>query len=126
LGWIAGATDNAIYPVLFMDYLLQALHSDGEDFNPILRFCLLGSTSIALGYVNWLGLPLVGKMSVSICLVAMSPFIILILFGSWKVNPSRWFELPQEDLTYLETLTDDDATGFSLTQRWEESCGDHS
>jgi amino acid transporter len=111
LGWIAGATDNAIYPVLFMDYLLQAMHSDGDNFNPILRFGLLASTSIALGYVNWLGLPLVGKMSVSICLVAMSPFIILILFGSWKVNPSRWFELPQEDLSYLETLTDDDAMG---------------
>ena len=69
LGWIAGATDNAIYPVLFMDYLLQALHMDKDEFNPVLRFCILAITSSILGYVNWLGLPIVGKMSVTISVV---------------------------------------------------------
>jgi hypothetical protein len=69
LGWIAGATDNAIYPVLFMDYLLQALHMDKGEFNPVLRFCILAVTSSILGYVNWLGLPIVGKMSVTISVV---------------------------------------------------------
>jgi amino acid transporter len=110
LGWMAGATDNAIYPVLFMDYLLQALHSDGSDVNPIARFLLLSGTSIALGYINWLGLPLVGKMSVSICFVAMSPFVILTLVGAFKIDPNRWFELPQEDPAKLD-VTDDDTGG---------------
>jgi amino acid transporter len=110
LGWMAGATDNAIYPVLFMDYLLQALNSDGSDVNPIARFLLLSGTSIALGYINWLGLPLVGKMSVSICCVAMSPFVILTLVGAFKIDPSRWFELPQEDPAKLD-VTDDDTGG---------------
>lgn len=44
-----------------------------------------------------LGLPLVGQMSVSIGLIAMSPFFILILVGCFKLDPSRWFELPNGD-----------------------------
>jgi amino acid transporter len=71
LGWMAGATDNAIYPVLFLDYVLEVVQPNGEAMNPVLRFLLLSSISIGLGYVNWLGLPLVGQMSVAICCVAM-------------------------------------------------------
>jgi amino acid transporter len=100
--------------VLFLDYLLQYLNNDGEEVNKVLRFCLLAVTSIFLGYINWLGLPLVGKMSVTICLVAMSPFIILVLVGAWKVEPSRWLELPERDstgITALENIGDDDVTG---------------
>jgi amino acid transporter len=67
-----------------------------------------------LGYVNWRGLALVGKMSTWICLLAMSPFIILILVGSRKVDPSRWFELPGDDLDASEEATDDDVSGGFL------------
>jgi amino acid transporter len=100
--------------VLFLDYLLQYLNNDGEEVNKVLRFCFLAMTSISLGYINWLGLPLVGKMSVTICLIAMSPFIILILVGMWKVDPSRWLELPELDkagITALENIGNDDVTG---------------
>mmetsp|Transcript_7012 Transcript_7012/g.17297 ORF Transcript_7012/g.17297 Transcript_7012/m.17297 type:complete len:99 (-) Transcript_7012:163-459(-) len=43
LSWIVSATDNAIYPVLFLDYLLQIIGTNSEngDFmNPFLRFRL--------------------------------------------------------------------------------------
>ena len=90
-----------------MDYLLQAIqsangndNSDGDDFtaiSPVLRFCFLTSTTILLAYINWRGLALVGKMSVLICVVAMSPFVILVVVGSFKVSPSRWFSLPNND-----------------------------
>jgi amino acid transporter len=112
LGWIAGATDNAIYPVLFLDYLLQSTHTDIDQISPIIRFCFLSITSVLLGYVNWRGLPLVGKMSVWICLLAMSPFIILILVGSSQVDTNRWFEFPNNsDFDTAEEATDDDASG---------------
>jgi amino acid transporter len=100
LGWVAGATDNAIYPVLFMDYLLQAVTANGnaEDDNPAIsklqRFVLLATISILLGYINWRGLAVVGKLSVTICCVAMSPFILLIIIGLPKIDPTRWLELP--------------------------------
>jgi hypothetical protein len=41
---------------------------------------------------------MVGKMSVGICLVAMSPFLILVLVGSFKCDPSRWLMMPTRDI----------------------------
>ncbi|KAG7348063.1 ethanolamine transporter [Nitzschia inconspicua] len=113
LGWIAGATDNAIYPVLFLDYLFQVFGNDSQEINPVVRFVLLSATSITLAYINWRGLPMVGKMSVGICLLAMSPFVILVVFGAFKCNPSRWFKMPSRNIrAIVEGLDDDVAGGF--------------
>ncbi|KAL7574619.1 hypothetical protein ACA910_002971 [Epithemia clementina (nom. ined.)] len=94
LNWVSGATDNAIYPVLFVEYLLQQLKSDSSAISPVLKFFLFSGMSCALAYMNWLGLPLVGKMSMTICFVAISPFIIMSVVGASQVDPSRWFEPP--------------------------------
>jgi amino acid transporter len=103
--------DNAIYPVLFLDYLLQVSGTDSDSVNPALRFSLLSVTSICLAYINWRGLPAVGKMSVTICLLAMSPFIILIIVGSFKIDPSRWLQRPIADTEAIENGMDDDIAG---------------
>jgi amino acid transporter len=109
LGWVAGATDNAIYPVLFLDYVLQGLlsGSDIASLHPFIRFLVLSGTSILLSYINWLGLPIVGRMSVVICCIAMSPFVLLTLIGSFSVDPSRWLERPEDDIL---SHTDDAAS----------------
>jgi amino acid transporter len=113
--------DNAIYPVLFLDYLLQVVgkskdsDDDGDDSEiiaPVARFCLLTSTIVLLAYVNWRGLALVGKMSVLICVAAMSPFVILVVIGSFKVDPSRWWTLPNVD--NIDTAATTTATATSL------------
>lgn len=115
LGWVAGATDNAIYPVLFLDYLLEVVNGNGESpMSPVLRFLLLAGTSIALAYVNWLGLPVVGNMSIAICAVAMSPFVILTLVGSFSIEPSRWLQGPIANETVLESIMDDDGGLFPI------------
>jgi amino acid transporter len=93
LKWVAGVTDNAIYPTLFLDYLLQVIKLK-EKIRRGPRFVLLASTSIILAYINWLGLEIVGNMAVSICLISMSPFLILSIAGAWKVDPQNWFQLP--------------------------------
>ena len=133
LGWCAGATDNAIYPVLFLDYVVQGFllkgrtttsgssgnDMDGNDtstepsgydpsLHPVLRFIILSSTAMALSYINWLGLPIVGRMSVIICCVAMSPFVLLTLIGVFQVDPERWFILPTE--IDMATIHDDPTT----------------
>jgi amino acid transporter len=41
----------------------------------------------------------------------MSPFIILIFAGAGKVEPSRWFELPTENMDSIRGVTDDDPGG---------------
>jgi len=120
LGWIAGATDNAIYPVLFLDYLIVEVLSTTEEEsdhhvlvrNPLARFVFLAATSVGLAYVNWCGLPVVGRMSVVICCVAMSPFVILTVVGAFQVDPSRWFELPSssEEAAAAAAVTNDNDT----------------
>lgn len=95
LGWVAGATDNAIYPVLFLDYLVTTVGTDAIDDE--IRFLFLACTSAALGLVNWRGLPVVGKLSIWICFLAMSPFLVLVVIGSFQVDPKRWFQLANDD-----------------------------
>uniref|UniRef100_A0A7S2Y342 Amino acid permease/ SLC12A domain-containing protein n=1 Tax=Entomoneis paludosa TaxID=265537 RepID=A0A7S2Y342_9STRA len=94
LSWVSGATDNAIYPVLFVDYVMQLSGGSTDDIGQFTKFLVFSSISCVLAYTNWLGLPVVGKMSMTICLVAMSPFIILCIVGAFQVDPSRWFTPP--------------------------------
>ena len=96
LGWVAGATDNAIYPVLFLDYVMQlGFSAQIHEMNPFLRFSLLSSTSILLGYLNWRGLHIVGNMSIVIGILSMAPFVAMVLIGLFKLDTSRWFEIPE-------------------------------
>jgi amino acid transporter len=88
---------DAIYPVLFLDYVLQIWTSGTENVHPMLRFTLLSSLSIGLAYINWLGLKVVGTMSIAICILSMSPFIIMGLIGAFQVDPQRWLERPESN-----------------------------
>lgn len=99
--WISGATDNAIYPTLFLTYLL------GDGFRGFTSFCYACVVSITLSYLNYLGLEFVGNSSIVICVIAMSPFIIMFLIGIWKVKPERWYQMPEE-VGNIEELFDDD------------------
>jgi amino acid transporter len=93
LKWVSGVTDNAIYPVLLLEYILQVVDVR-EKISQVFRFLLLAFTTLGLAYINWLGLDFVGNMSVSICLLSLSPFIILTILGIFNVDPKRWFMLP--------------------------------
>jgi amino acid transporter len=99
LGWLAGATDNAIYPVLFLDYAVTAIggSSTTASMHPLLRFIGLGITSVILSYINWLGLDIVGNMAIVICCIAMSPFVIVSCVGLFHMNWSRLLETPPID-----------------------------
>lgn len=98
LGWVAGATDNAIYPVLFLDYASQlGFSSSTQDLSASLRFLLLALTTALLGYLNWRGLHIVGNMSIVIGALSMAPFVAMVLIGMFKVDPSRWLQIPEQD-----------------------------
>jgi amino acid transporter len=106
LGWVAGATDNAIYPVLFLDYAIQ-MWSSAEELNPVLRLVLIAVVSVLLGFLNWLGLEIVGKMSVIIGILSMSPFVIMVVMGVFQLDPQRWLEiLPPSQSSEAETSMD--------------------
>jgi amino acid transporter len=93
VGWVSGATDTAIYPLLFLDYLLEVV--PGDEIHPWFHYALVASFAIVLSYVTYRGLPVVSELSMVICAISMSPFILIIIIGVWKVEPSRWFTLPE-------------------------------
>lgn len=95
LSWVAGATDNAIYPVLFLDYLVQTFFPESNNLfgsSTWSRFIFVSLTTAALGYVNWRGLKIVGSLSLVIGCIALSPFVVLLCVGVFKINPGRWME----------------------------------
>jgi amino acid transporter len=77
-----------------LDYVFQLWSSGADEINPTLRFLLLSSTSIFLGFLNWLGLHVVGNTLLVIGLLSMGPFLFMILIGAFQVEPRRWLELP--------------------------------
>jgi hypothetical protein len=125
--WVSGATDNAIYPALFLEYLASYLYTDtrtethesAEDWlltNPMSRFVLCSIISIVLAYINWRGLEVVGNLSVVVAVMAMSPFVLLAVLGLPKVDPQRWLILPEPVDALLHSnedavAADDDVTG---------------
>jgi len=132
LGWISGATDNAIYPVLFLDYLREMLgqknrdsssasnlaaesDASASDESRITSFLLLAFSSAVLGYINWRGLAVVGQLSVWIAVIAMSPFVIMTVVGSFHVNPERWLEWPS---TSQQQGSDESSSGVFHNIEW--------
>jgi amino acid transporter len=93
LGWVSGSSDTAIYPLLFLDYLLEVV--SGDEIHPWFHYALVATFAIVLSYVTYRGLTVVSELSMVICAISMSPFILVIVIGVWKVEPSRWFTLPE-------------------------------
>ncbi|CAB9509058.1 Probable polyamine transporter At3g19553 [Seminavis robusta] len=108
LQWVSGVTDNAIYPVLFLEYLLQVFPNDtlqSDEGSNITKYMLITSISVGLSYLNWLGLDLVGNMSIVVCGIAMSPFVLLMMFGATKVDPELWFQVPTDFMEDISNST---------------------
>jgi amino acid transporter len=119
--WVSGATDNAIYPSLFLEYVssfLRGVTSSTEAFHetsestvledPYIRFIFSCLITAILAFTTFTGLEIVGKVSIVVAIISMSPFLLLIIFGLTKVDPSRWFLLP----SLGGHNTDDDAITF--------------
>eukprot|EP00956_Cyclotella_meneghiniana_P015802 scaffold24550_cov60-Cyclotella_meneghiniana.AAC.7 len=110
LSWISGATDNAIYPILFIEYLESVLtykDDDEELLNGLQRFgCVVGIT-VVLSFLNYRGLDIAAKTTLVICIVAMSPFVPMIIMAIPKIVPSRWLQKPEQGEN-VEDLFDDD------------------
>lgn len=111
LTWVSGATDNAIYPVLFLDYAFQVLGHDSEGLDAWTRFFILTGICLVLTYINYRGLNVVGGMSLTICVLSLSPFVVFCVVGLFKIDPARWLQLPSSDATAVITKDDDTGPG---------------
>ena len=101
------ATDNAIYPTLFMEYVSSAVGWSKDEFGGVTRFFSIAAITIILAMINYTGLEIVGNASLVICVIAMSPFLIMTIIGAPQVVPSRWFQMPEVEADGSSELFDD-------------------
>ncbi|KAG6500711.1 probable polyamine transporter At1g31830 [Zingiber officinale] len=85
--WLSGVIDNALYPVLFLDYLKSGVPALGSGLPRTLTVLIL---TIALTYLNYRGLTIVGWMAVFLGVFSVAPFILMGLVAIPKLRPSRW------------------------------------
>ncbi|KAK1267801.1 putative polyamine transporter [Acorus gramineus] len=85
--WFSGVMDNALYPVLFLDYLKRS----APIFNrTVVRLPSLLSLTVALTYLNYRGLHVVGFSAVALAAFSLLPFGVIALLAVPRLKPKRW------------------------------------
>ncbi|GJN35291.1 hypothetical protein PR202_gb24045 [Eleusine coracana subsp. coracana] len=98
----SGTLDNALYPVLFLDYLRAP-------FPPPLRSLAVLGLTAALTYLNHRGLHLVGLSALALTAFSLSPFVALTALAIPKIRPSRWLAVDVKSI---------DLRGFFNSMFW--------
>ncbi|KAL3362003.1 hypothetical protein AABB24_014710 [Solanum stoloniferum] len=102
--WLSGVIDNALYPVLFLDYLKSAIPALGGGHPRVLAVLAL---TVVLTYMNYRGLTIVGWVAVSLGILSILPFVVMGLISIPKLRPSRWLVVDVQSVDwnlYLNTL----------------------
>ncbi|XVE93486.1 hypothetical protein REPUB_Repub01dG0196900 [Reevesia pubescens] len=85
--WFSGVMDNALYPVLFLDYLK---HSFPIFNNLIARIPALLGITVSLTYLNYRGLHIVGFSAVSLAAFSLFPFLVMGILSIPRIKPKQW------------------------------------
>lgn len=102
--WLSGVIDNALYPVLFLDYLKSAVPAVGGGLPRVLATWGL---TIILTYLNYRGLIIVGWVAVALGIFSLLPFVVMGFMSIPDIEPSRWLGANLHDVDwnlYLNTL----------------------
>ncbi|XP_010906713.1 polyamine transporter RMV1 [Elaeis guineensis] len=102
--WLSGVIDNALYPVLFLDYLKSVIPAFQGGLPR--TFAVFGLTAV-LTYMNYRGLAVVGWVAVFLGVFSILPFIIMGLMATPKLRPERWLVVDLHNVNwrlYLNTL----------------------
>ncbi|CAN6891839.1 unnamed protein product [Brassica oleracea] len=85
--WFSGVMDNALYPVLFLDYLK---HSFPVLDHVAARVPSLLVITFSLTYLNYRGLHIVGFSAVLLAVFSLCPFLVMALLAVPRIRPQRW------------------------------------
>ncbi|XP_070018933.1 probable polyamine transporter At3g19553 [Nicotiana sylvestris] len=85
--WFSGVMDNALYPVLFLDYLKHSL----PVFNHLVaRIPALLGITVSLTYLNYRGLHIVGSSAVLLASFSLFPFVVMAILSIPRIRPRQW------------------------------------
>ncbi|EOX97580.1 Amino acid permease family protein [Theobroma cacao] len=94
--WLSGVIDNALYPVLFLDYLKSAFPALEGGLPRTIAVLVL---TLALTYMSYRGLTLVGWVAILLGVFSLLPFIFMGIVAIPELEPSRWLVT---DLGYID------------------------
>ncbi|XP_020207558.1 probable polyamine transporter At1g31830 [Cajanus cajan] len=102
--WLSGVIDNALYPVLFLDYLKSAIPALGGG---VPRTFAIWALIVVFTYLNYRGLTIVGFVAVLLGVFSLLPFVVMGFLSIPHLKPSRWCVTNLDDVDwnlYLNTL----------------------
>ncbi|KAH0911070.1 hypothetical protein HID58_034391 [Brassica napus] len=102
--WLSGVIDNALYPVLFLDYLKSGVPALGSGLPRVAAILVL---TLMLTYLNYRGLTIVGWAAVAMGVFSILPFAVMGLISIPQLEPSRWLVMDLGNVNwnlYLNTL----------------------
>ncbi|KAL0329860.1 UNVERIFIED_CONTAM: putative polyamine transporter [Sesamum radiatum] len=102
--WLSGVIDNALYPVLFLDYLKSGIPALGGGLPRVMALLAL---TIVLTYMNYRGLTIVGWVAVLLGVFSILPFVVMGFISIPKLRPKRWLVADIHNVDwnlYLNTL----------------------
>uniref|UniRef100_A0A0R0LGH6 Amino acid permease/ SLC12A domain-containing protein n=1 Tax=Glycine max TaxID=3847 RepID=A0A0R0LGH6_SOYBN len=102
--WLSGVIDNALYPVLFLDYLKSGIPALGGGLP---RVIATWGLTIVLTYLNYRGMTIVGWVAVCLGVFSLLPFVVMGFLSIPDLKPSRWTVTNLNDVNwnlYLNTL----------------------
>ena len=100
-------TDNVIYPTLFMGNVTSVAWWDKDEFGVFDSFASVAVVTVCLAMLNYTGLEIVGNASLVICVIAISPFLIMTNLSAPRIVRSRWFQMPEAAEESFDLFDDD-------------------
>jgi len=88
VSWLCSFADNALYPVMFVDYLTYLR----GDMPPTERWLIGTAVITAVTWINLRGIRLVGLSSIMFSLIVLAPFAIMVGAGAPQVETANWFQ----------------------------------
>ena len=80
------ALDNALYPVMFCDYLEEAIYPGDSQFPWVYSTAIKLTLVVVITYLNILGVDVVGNAAVMFSVAVMAPFVVMCFIGIPKVE----------------------------------------
>lgn len=84
--WLCSFADNALYPVMFVDYLSYLR----GDMPPLERLVIGVVLIAAISWLNIRGTRLVGISSVIFAALVLAPFAVMVVLGAPQMQAASW------------------------------------
>lgn len=111
LGMLSGVATTASLPSLLLSYILEQFFHGAkhmEEHFPVEQYGILVAITLVLAYVNYRGHKTVGLSVLIIFVISMTPFLIMVIMGIPKLDPSKWLLTPDQDVASGVSGDDDD------------------